>query len=249
MSLRIAVKTTLSVMASQAKLDAQVEGSKACIPPTVSLASIFALLDTQRQDYVTDLDLLHFVELMGLALPIDALTSLVRSVSQEVNAAAPRLSLRELGTLIFPQHSPEHQLMFEVGSDVEAQFLLETAIQAPGAPAVPLHVQRQIALLIVEAALATAELQTALAEFDRLALDAKALGRVFTHIAGGDTVLSESDMRSAFVAYGFPSVDVEFLWRRYVHVNAEYVDGEFLAARHGMRKMRFSEFRAQLEVA
>merc|ERR1712124_173972 len=105
--------------------------------------------------------------------------------------------------------------MFEADCDVEAQFLLEMAMQAPGAPAVPPCVQRQIAQLIVDAALATAELLTALSEFDRLALDVKALSRIFMHIAGGQSVLSQSDVQSAFVAYGFASVDVDVLWRRY----------------------------------
>lgn len=192
---------------------------------------------------------MHFVESMGFTLPIHALTALVKSVSHEVNPVVPRISLRELGTFIFPHHSPAHQLMFEADGDVEAQFLLEIAMQAPGVPAVSHRVQRQIAQLIVDAALATAELMTALSEFDRLALDVKALSRVFMHIAGGQTVLSQSDVQSSLVAYGFTNVDTDFLWRRYVRVDAEYVDGEINAANYEMRKMRFSEFRTQLAVA
>lgn len=237
--LRLAVQATLSVMASQARIDAQIEGAKASIPSDVSLASIFLLLDPRRKDYVTDDDLWNFTSKMGFHQPIGSLTALVRAVQRDGDPTDPRLSLREVGTLVFPHRSQEHRLMFDAGSDVEAMFLLQCASEARIAQAVPWEVQRQLARLITVAARATVGLHTALLEFDRLGLDEQALEEVFTHIAGGSGLLSDSALQCAFTDYGFPRavMDIEFLWQRYV---------PGLAVLPGGRQMRFLDFRGQL---
>lgn len=139
------VTAVLHTIAKQAELDAQLEEAKEMVSPNIGLESIFNLLDRFRKGYITDMDMWQFCQDFGAATPYGGFRSLAQDILLRIHKkshALNHLSMRDLGTLIFPLHSQEHKEMCEADSDAEAMSILYLLRNSEACPGCGVRVQR-----------------------------------------------------------------------------------------------------------
>lgn len=139
--------SVLQTIVKQAELDVQLEEAKEMVPPNICLESIFNLLDRFRKGYITDMDMWQFCQDFGAATPYGSFRALAQDIllrihQQKKANALNHLSMRDLGTLIFPLHSQEYKEMCEANSDAEAMSILYLLRNSEACPGCGVRVQR-----------------------------------------------------------------------------------------------------------
>jgi hypothetical protein len=129
----------LRTLARHAELDAKVEEAKTLIPATTSLELVFGMLDRFRKGYVADTDLWQFSQDFGSSTPFGNFCALSHELHRRQPptclASSNRLSLRDLGLLVFPVASGEYNEMIQAKNDAEARsvlYLLRNSEPCPG---------------------------------------------------------------------------------------------------------------------
>jgi len=140
-------RMVLQTLARQAELDAQVEDCKVLVPKSCPLEAIFVLLDRSRKGYLSDMDLWQFDQDFGGPTPFGSFCSLVcevrmRRPQQDDFAIPGRLNLRDIGILVFPVGSQEHEAMCAAKSDGEAKSILYLLSHSEPCPTCGMRVQR-----------------------------------------------------------------------------------------------------------
>lgn len=139
------IRAVLQAVARQAELDSHLEDTKGLVFPSVSVESIFNVLDRFRKGYVADMDLWQFCQDFGAALSFGSFCSLVSEVQLrgQSRASTPNhLSLRDVGRLVFPLHSREYRELQEASSDAEALSALYLLRHSESCPGCSVRVQR-----------------------------------------------------------------------------------------------------------
>lgn len=143
-----AIEVVLQVIAQQAKSDAQLERAKACLPAHTSIDAIFKLLDCFAKGYVAATDLLQFCRGFGSASTFGGFCALVREVQLRhrptggTHVSPSRLSLRQLGTLLLPVGTEEHDEVVRASSDAEALSVLNVLRNSEPCPGCGVRAQR-----------------------------------------------------------------------------------------------------------
>lgn len=149
---------TLRAMARQAEFDAQLEDAKALLPRGCALEAMFSMLDRGHKGYLSDMDLWQFDQDFGGPTSFASFCSLVSEVrlvrqakqpwqppssDQGADAALPgRLSLRDLGLVIYPSGSQEYDALRAADSDDEAKSILYLLRNSDPCPGCGLRAQR-----------------------------------------------------------------------------------------------------------
>lgn len=140
------VRRVLDVMVRQASLDAQVEDAKALLPTNMGLEDIFATLDRFHKGYISDTDLSQYSQDFGGTAGFGLFVSLIHEVlllrPREAAAIPGRLTLRELGTLVLPTASQEHEATLAATSDDELRSILYLLRFSEPCPRCSIRVQR-----------------------------------------------------------------------------------------------------------
>lgn len=138
--------TVLHVMGRQASLDAHVEDAKSLMPADFELEAVFGSLDRFHKGYVADSDLWQLVQDFGGSTPFGCLCTLVHEVQlrrhYEKVVLPGRLSLREVGTLLFKLGTNEYEAMGAAHSDNEAKSILHLLKHSEPCPSCGMRVQR-----------------------------------------------------------------------------------------------------------
>jgi len=142
-NLRIVLKT----LVRQAEIDERLEDMKVLLPPGTSLQAVFRTLDRYSKGYIADTDIWQFMQdFHSRTTTFSNLCSLVH----EVQLRQPRnqvltpgqLSLRALGTMLFPSNSQEYAAMRAASSDAEALSILYCLYYSEACPGCGFRVQR-----------------------------------------------------------------------------------------------------------
>jgi hypothetical protein len=136
----------LQMMARQADADLKVEDAKASVLQGSTLPAAFDALDRFGRGYAADTDFWHFGQDLGSTASLTAFSALVRETQlrrprKEVLAPG-RLSMREVGDLVFAIDSAEHAALQAVSSDGEARSVLYLLQNSEPCPRCGLRVQR-----------------------------------------------------------------------------------------------------------
>lgn len=133
-------------MLRQAELDVQAEEAKAFLPPHTFLEAIFYTLDRFHKGYVTDTDLCQYSQDFGGTAGFGQFAALVNEIQlrrpRDIAAVPGRLTFRELGTLVFPIGSQEHEATLNALSDAEARSILYLLRNSEPCPRCSIRVQR-----------------------------------------------------------------------------------------------------------
>jgi len=143
------VREALQTMMRQAELSNRIEDSKMLMPRNCSLEVVFDVLDRSRKGYVSDMDLWQLDQDFGGSAGFGSFCALVH----ELRLAAPRkqrdvlarpgqLSLRDVGLLLFPSDTNEHDAMRSAESDDEAKSILYLLKNSEPCPGCGMRVQR-----------------------------------------------------------------------------------------------------------
>jgi len=222
------MQCVLHVMQRQAERDVRVEAAKGTISTAISLEDLFSELDTSHKGYLTDTDLWNFSQDIGASTPLRSISALVSELQMLLGGdrilAVGHLSMRELGLLIFPAPSKEHELAltsFSVGALRSLQQGLDSC------SGVPKSVRHQFQHLLDLAARSADLLRGDRQQLHHL-LDSGALNDAFCSIAKGQS-FSVEDLQRAFDQYGIVvnATEMEMMRRRYMDSRSSCSWSEF----------------------
>lgn len=141
-----ATRTILEAVMVQADCDAQVEEAKAAMPPGTSLEGIFNMLDRFRKGYLTDTDLWQYTQDFGGTATYAGCVAAIHEVQlhrlPDRVSIPGRLNLRELGSLVLPAGSTEHEAVCAAVSDAEALSILYLLKHSEPCPRCGIRIQR-----------------------------------------------------------------------------------------------------------
>jgi hypothetical protein len=247
-------------MMRQADLDMQAEDAKALLPPSITLEMAFSTLDRFHKGYITDSDLSQYSQDFGGSAHYLMYSNLVHEVHLRRPRAPTtlpgRLTLRDLGTLILPLGSQEHEATLAASSDAEARSILhllrhsepyprssirvQRDADSAGCPNVKLDVSAQYHLyrMLGAAAVVAEQLEQGRKHLSFSSLSEGGIGlcsSAFAFISDGQMSFLMGDLRRAFfnVDIMISEQQLGLLWRRY--------------AAPGSQEVNFMEFARQLK--
>lgn len=245
---RRAAQVVLDTMVWQVELDAQMEEAKGHVPAGTYLEDVLAVLDRFRKGYVTDTDLWQYAQDFGMGVTYSSFCTLVHEVQlrrpREHFSMQGRLNFRELGTLVLPVGTPEHDATLMAADDGDAKSMLNLLRQAQFGREMVVGDQRfpppdvlktKMALFrILDVATRCAEDHEAARRRLQTVPDGvgEVLGTIseaFAQVADGRNTFSVGDLRRAFVSQDIlvTELQLKLLWHRYSPKGAAEVD--FLA--------------------
>jgi len=137
----------MKTLLRQAEIDERVEDRKVLLPAGMALETVFRSLDRYSKGYIADTDIWQFMQdHSGRTATFSNLCSLVH----EVQLRQPRnqvqtpgqLTLRALGTMLFPIASSEYTAMRQAVTDAEALSILYCLYYSEPCPGCGARVQR-----------------------------------------------------------------------------------------------------------
>jgi len=133
-------------MVRQGASDAKAEAAKALMPGGCPLEPVVGALDVLRKGYVVDTDLWRLVQDFGGTASFGSVSALVHEVQlrrrYDQVVLPGRLSLREVGALVFPVGSREYEAVGSATSDAEAKSMLYLLRYSEPCPGCGVRVQR-----------------------------------------------------------------------------------------------------------
>jgi len=144
-TLTMDIRAVLQVIERQGQLDEHVEETKALLPATTPLEAIFGMLDAGKNGYVSDRDLWNFSQRMG-HLPFTSIFGLILEIqngrTNDSSVIRGQLSLKEVGVLVHPRGTLEHEVMDASASDQEARSTLYVMRFTEPCPGCGIRIQR-----------------------------------------------------------------------------------------------------------